>query len=287
MSKHSSLNKEKEVHGIPISILSKHETLSKDQLDIFKPNENIIEFIDSYCMRKDIKKEKVKVLDWGCGKGLEVLWLNLNGYNVVGVDLDKEPIQNGLSLARELGLKKDSLQVISDNNKTPYSNDYFDLVYSNQCFEHVRDLDTVAKEMYRITKQGGEGYHELPAFLNPYEGHLYMPFVHWLPKNRIRLLVILFFVVLKREPFWLELKGMSLLEKGINYYKYSNNKTFYRSTRTLTKVFSNEGFTVKHGSYFIPDILADRTYSYLCRFKKYLKINFHIEEIYLIKNTDI
>jgi SAM-dependent methyltransferase len=287
VSKYNALNKEKEIHGIPISILSKHKSLTKDQLDIFKPNDNIIKCIDSYCSRKGLKKNKVKVLDWGCGKGLEVLWLNLNGYNVVGVDLDEEPIHNGLRLAEELGLAKDSLQIISNDNKTPYCNDYFDLVYSNQCFEHVKDIDTVAKEIYRITNRGGEGYHELPAFLNPYEGHLYMPFVHWLPKNRIRYLAILFFVLIKREPFWVELNEMGLLEKGMNYYKYSISKTFYRSTRKLTKVFSKKGFTVKHGSYYIPEIHADIKYSFWHKLKKYLKINFHIEELYLINHTDI
>jgi 2-polyprenyl-3-methyl-5-hydroxy-6-metoxy-1,4-benzoquinol methylase len=199
MSKQEMPIKEKEIHGIPISILSKHKILTKDQLDIFIPNENIIKCINSYCARNGIKKDKVKVLDWGCGKGLEVLWLNLNGYNVVGVDIDKEPIQNGLSLAEELGIKKDSLQVIQGDNKAPYSDDYFDIVYSNQCFEHVRDIDSVASEISRITKPGGEGFHELPAFLNPYEGHLYMPFVHWLPKNKIRYLVILFYVMKKKE----------------------------------------------------------------------------------------
>ncbi len=283
MIKNNTLDKEKEIHGIPISILSKHKSLTKDQLGIFKPNENIKKCIDSYCARKDLKKNKVKVLDWGCGKGLEVIWLNLNGYNVVGVDIDKEPIHNGLSLAEELGLKKDSLQIISDDNKTSYSNEYFDLVFSNQCFEHVKDIDKVAKEVYRITKRGGEGYHELPAYLNPYEGHLYMPFVHWLPKNRIRHLAILFFVLIKREPFWLELNDMNVLEKGMNYYKYSINKTFYRSTRTLKKVFSDEGFTVKHGSRYIPEIKADKTNSYFSRIIKYFKIIFHIEELYLLK----
>lgn len=286
MSKHKTITKEKEIHGIPISILSKHKPLTKEQLDLFKPNNNIVKCIDAYCARKGLKKDKVKVLDWGCGKGLEVLWLNLNGYNVVGVDIDKESIQNGLSLAEELGLKKDSLRVILDDNKTPYSNEYFDLVYSNQCFEHVKDIDTVANEIHRITKQGGEGYHELPAFLNPYEGHLYMPFVHWLPKNKIRHLAILFYVLLKREPFWPELNEMGLMERGMNYYNYSIKKTFYRSTRTLTNIFFSEGFTVKHGSRYIPEIHADKTNSYWCKFKKYLKINFFIEELYLINRSD-
>lgn len=287
MSKHKKLTKEKEIHGVPISILSKHKTLTKEQLDLFEPNTNIIKCIDSYCARKGLEKDNVNVLDWGCGKGLEVLWLNLNGYNVVGVDIDKEPIQNGLNLAEELGLKKDSLQIILDDNRTTYSNHYFDIVFSNQCFEHVRDIDSVATEINRITKQGGEGYHELPAFLNPYEGHLYMPFIHWLPKNRIRYLAILFYVLIKREPFWPELNEMDLLERSMNYYNYSINKTFYRSTGTLTNIFSNKGFTLKHGSNYIPEIHSDKTNSYWHRFKKYLKLNFFIEELYLIKNSDI
>jgi len=286
MSKRKNLIKEKEIHGIPISALSKHKALTKDQLDIFIPNYNIIKCIDSYCSRKNIKKDKVKVLDWGCGKGLEVLWLNSNGYNVVGVDIDKEPIQNGLGLAKDLGLTKDSLRVISDDNKTSFTNDYFDLVFSNQCFEHVKDIDSVANEIYRITKPGGEGYHELPAFLNPYEGHLYMLFIHWLPKNRIRLLGILFYVLIRREPFWPELSDLGLIDKSKKYYEYSINKTFYRSTRDFKNIFSKVGFDFKHGSNYIPEINSDKSNSYWYRFKKYIKIKFFIEELYLIKRSD-
>ena len=286
MIKHKKFANEKEIHGIPISILSKHETLTKEQLHLFKANNNIIKCIDSYCARKGLDKDKVNVLDWGCGKGLEVLWFNKNGYNVVGVDIDKEPIQNGLNLALELGLKKDSLQVISDDNRTIYSDNYFDIVFSNQCFEHVRDIDSVATEIYRITKQGGEGYHELPAFLNPYEGHLYMPFINWLPKNRIRYLAILFYVLIKREPFWPELNEMGVLDRSRSYYYYSVHKTFYRSTRTLTNIFSNKGFIVRHGSKYIPKINSNKTNSYWHRVKKYLKLNFFIEELYLMKISD-
>ncbi len=263
--------------------MSKHKCLTKKELDLFTPNHNTIKFLNSYCKKKGLTKDKVKILDWGCGRGLEVLWLNLNGYNVIGIDIDKEPIQNGLSLAEELGLKKDSLQTLLDNNKTPYSDGYFDIVYSNQVFEHIKNIGTVADEMYRITKRGGEGYHVLPAFLYPNEGHLHMPFVHWFPKNRIRYLVILFYVLIKREPYWAELNDIGLLDRGKVYYDYSVNKTFYRKPGTLTKLFSDEGFTVKHGSYYIPEIHTVNKKSYWRRLKQYLKIIFYEEELYLIK----
>jgi len=80
---------------------------------------------------------------------------------------------------------------------------------------------------------------------------------------------------------------MGLLEKGMNYYKYSINKTFYRSTSTLKKVFSNVGFTVKQGSYCIPEIHEEIKFSFWRKFKNYLKIKFHIEEIYLVNQTEI
>ncbi|UCC21301.1 MAG: methyltransferase domain-containing protein, partial [Promethearchaeota archaeon] len=37
----------------------------------------------------------MKILDFGCGRGLFVLWLKEHGYNAYGIDIDPIPIKNG------------------------------------------------------------------------------------------------------------------------------------------------------------------------------------------------
>jgi hypothetical protein len=80
---------------------------------------------------------------------------------------------------------------------------------------------------------------------------------------------------------------MGLLERGMNYYDYSVNKTFYRSTRTLRNIFSRNGFTFKHGSSYIPEVHPDKSSSNWSRIKKQLLIKFFKEELYLINHTNI
>ena len=113
-----------------------------------------------------------------------------------------------------------------------------------------------------------------------------MPLVHWLPKNRIRFVGILFYVLIRREPFWPELNDLGLIDRAKSYYDYSINKTFYRSTRAFRNIFAKVGFNLKHGSYYIPEINSDKSNSYWYRFKKYIKIEFFLEELYLIKRSD-
>ena len=35
----------------------------------------IVDFIDAYEKQNKLKNEEVKILDWGCGKGNDALWL--------------------------------------------------------------------------------------------------------------------------------------------------------------------------------------------------------------------
>jgi ubiquinone/menaquinone biosynthesis C-methylase UbiE len=260
--------------------MSKHEQLLTEELNNFNPNLNTLSFIDSFLERKNRKKNKVNILDWGCGRGREVLWLRLKGYNVIGVDIDNEPINNGLVLAKQLGFEEGILQLLLDDNKTPFPENYFDITFSNQVFEHIEDINSVAKEIYRITKKDGEGYHVFPSFMYPNEGHLHMPFVHWLPKNQIRYLIILIYVLIRREPFWPELSNLNLLGKAKAYYNYSINKTYYRKPKTLTNIFSNAGFNVKHGSKYI-GMNSNNSLSYWQKIKQYLRIIFKEDELYL------
>jgi len=78
-----------------------------------------------------------------------------------------------------------------------------------------------------------------------------MPFVHWLPKNKLRKIYILLWLLLSKGPRWKELRGKSKWEQAHAYYEYTIFKTYYRTPRKITDVFVRHGFKVD----FIP--LAD------------------------------
>jgi SAM-dependent methyltransferase len=126
-----------------------------------------------------------------------VFWLLDRGYHACGVDIDSTCIENGRSLARARGLEAERvLTVLDERGRAPYPDGSFDFTCSYQVFEHVEDMDRVARELARITAPGGGGAHIYRASHTLVEGHLMMPFVHWLPKNRLRLWLIRLWVAL-------------------------------------------------------------------------------------------
>ena len=222
--------------------MSKHEYLTIEEMESYHPGSDLVNIIESYRKRENISPSKMNILDWGCGRGETVLWLRWQGYNAFGIDIDPEPINNGLPLFGNHGYPKNILSLIGKNNKTDIQNDQFHFVFSNQVIEHVKDIGTFLYEIWRITKVGGIGLHIFPARRHLIEAHLKMPFIHWLPKNIIRKLIIYIFVLLKIDPNWEELNGQPIKRKADHYYNYSINKTFYRSYNELRKLFKAKGF---------------------------------------------
>ncbi len=68
----------------------------------------------------------------------------------------------------------------------PYEDDTFDVVVSDQVFEHVIPLLATVAELERIVKPGGIMYHHFPAREVWREGHIGIPFAHRLPEGRAR-----------------------------------------------------------------------------------------------------
>ncbi len=111
-----------------------------------------------------------KILDFGCGAGRTIKALRAFGYaNTYGYD-----VGDGRTL---LGVDRDRISVGTLLNlRLPYEDNSFDLVVSDQVFEHVQDQARVFQELLRITKPGGLGMHIIPARYMPIEGHIKVPF---------------------------------------------------------------------------------------------------------------
>lgn len=222
--------------------MSKNELLTKYEYFDYKPDKRIIEQIETCCKEFNLSPDELNILDWGCGRGRDVLWLRDKGYNAYGVDLDKTPVENAYPLILKKGYSKDILRLLDKDGTTTFDEHYFHLIFSNQVFEHVSDLHIVAAEMQRITAKGGVGHHIFPPHKHIIERHLHMPFLHWLPKSGIRRSFISMFVNLGVEPKWPELDKVSNKYKIDTYYNYSKNKTFYRKPSQIRKIFNKYNF---------------------------------------------
>lgn len=232
-----------------------HDVLTELDIEGHSPNYRMLAYLDEYISRDKPLLADINVLDYGCGRGRDVIWLNSNGYSAFGVDIDSEAIGNGKPLFIKMGIAEDRISILSDLGRSEYSDEFFNFTFSNQAFEHVENLKSTAKELYRITKPGGAGYHRYTANRTIIEEHLKMPFIHWLPKNSFRKAVIHVYVRMGMDPSWVP--DISIAEQVDCYFKYSMNGTFYRPYRLVKSIFEQEGFIVKFGVANHPKLTAN------------------------------
>jgi cyclopropane fatty-acyl-phospholipid synthase-like methyltransferase len=242
---------EQEVYGfiMPENTMTKHDALTEEEMSKFSLNLRIFKRIEYFCDKMNLQKNQMNILDWGCGRGRAIAWLRAQGYNAFGTDIDSEPVNNCRSLLSARGLDANSMISLMDNGEEKqFPDSFFHLSFSEGVFEHVKDIEQVAANLKRLTIPGGVGVHFFPAHRHFVEIHLFMPFVHWLPKNKLRKIFILLFLLLGIGPKWKELESKSTREQAQAYYEYIVNKTYYRTPRVITDVFTRNKFKVD----FIP-----------------------------------
>ena len=184
-----------------------------------------------------------RVLDWGCGRGSDVLHLRREGYDAYGVEPDARTVSLGASLFAEEGLDQARyVQRLEADNRTAFPTESFDFLMSYQVLEHVENIESAAKEMFRVMRTGATAVHLYPAHHRPVEGHLHMPFVHWLPKNGVRRGAIDLCVRLGVHPGWKQLSDADAAERTETYFAYSCQKTFYRPPAEMLRIFRRAGF---------------------------------------------
>lgn len=111
------------------------------------------------------------ILDFGCGNGRNTYALLDLGYpNVRGFD-----IKDYLDL-RSPGDRIRFDTSLRPDGRLPFDDASFDLIISDQVFEHVLDQVSVFRELHRITKPGGRHFHIIPSPYRLLEPHLRVPF---------------------------------------------------------------------------------------------------------------
>ncbi len=104
-------------------------------------------YVASYCMSAAAKLPKnSKVLDIGCGVGMLAGQFKKLGFNITGVDVNKEAIANSTCPDNCFWVKTTARLDYPDNN--------FDLVVSREVLEHISEseIDECIKEWDRVGK---------------------------------------------------------------------------------------------------------------------------------------
>jgi ubiquinone/menaquinone biosynthesis C-methylase UbiE len=134
-------------------------------------------FIIYLIKRFEIKK-KQKVLELGCGRGEFLNEFVNNGLEGYGVDISnycKEFFPN-------INFKKTDMS----NEKLPYEDNFFDIVYSKSVIEHFYYPNIIFDEAYRVLKPGGMIITLTPEWQYIYKS-FYEDFTHRTPFTSVSL----------------------------------------------------------------------------------------------------
>jgi len=91
----------------------------------------------------------LRILDVGCGTGMNAQHLAAKGHTVVGIDLSPVAIEK----FRQKGLEGMVCDVEKDG--TPFPDGSFDLVFASEVIEHVADTASFLVELARVLRPDG------------------------------------------------------------------------------------------------------------------------------------
>lgn len=108
---------------------------------------------------KQVKHDKIKVLDVGCGTGrmLPEVFSLKKEIKYVGLDTSKEMIKILKEKAKKLNVKEKVKIKIGDASKIPFKDESFDVVYSFHLLWHLpkENQKEIIEEMVRVCKKKG------------------------------------------------------------------------------------------------------------------------------------
>ena len=134
-------------------------------------------------VRRHVPLEGAAILDVGCGVGMYTSAFHQYTSEVFGIEIERPRAQQaagtGTAVAQAMG------------ETLPFAANTFDVVFSHEVLEHVRDDRRAVEEMVRVARPGGYLVIFVPNRLYPFETHgIYWrgqyhfgnkPFVNWLP----------------------------------------------------------------------------------------------------------
>lgn len=123
---------------------------------------------------KDISDKEV--LDWGCGKGHDTIYIAQNGaQRAVGIDINESSIKAATELANKLKIKNIEFITQNQNSTNSESNTFkkYDIILSKNSMEHFRNPEIIIKSMKSHLKKNGKIYITFcPPWFAPFGGHI-------------------------------------------------------------------------------------------------------------------
>ena len=195
------------------------------------------------------------VLDYGCGSGTVVEMLRNAGYDARGVDIRWPGATTPDIEASELG-REGVLRYYEEGGRLPFDDDTFDVVVSDQVFEHVVPLEASVREIERVLRPGGVAYHHFPSRAVLREGHIGIPLAHLMPPGRARLA---YTTALRRAGLGKFKDDRPAREWAIEKLEWIDRWTVYRSAHEIHEVFGRNAELVNREIEYCRFRAADRS----------------------------
>jgi ubiquinone/menaquinone biosynthesis C-methylase UbiE len=96
----------------------------------------------------------MRVLDVGCGQGIDVARYAMAGAHATGVDLTPRHVDLAKAHLAALGLEAHIVE--GDAERLPFADASFDRASSNGVLHHTPDMPAALRELWRVLKPGGE-----------------------------------------------------------------------------------------------------------------------------------
>lgn len=126
------------------------------QMDSSDPSSGVVRFFDLIKSKRN--RKNLNVLEIGCGKGRNVIWLAKQGVKVVGIDFSPVAIKEAKNRAKFAKARKANFLVHDVTQSWPFSSSSFDIIidcFATTDIESVKGRDFVANEILRVLKSGG------------------------------------------------------------------------------------------------------------------------------------
>lgn len=151
------------------------------------------------------------------------------------------------------GLPEDVHWVVGDGCRLPFSDQSFDVYFSNSVIEHLGSWENqrrFARESRRVARRF---YVQTPNYWFPIEPHLVAPFIHWLPLSWQRRLIrhfTLFGLLMRPSADACEshLRNTRLLRRGEVATCFPDARIVPESTLGLAKSYIAIGSAAAVGS---------------------------------------
>lgn len=116
-----------------------------------------------------------RMLELGCGDGALVRSALERGIDAFGCDLEDNAFLKTKSVFAEMKAKGRLVPIQPDPYRLPFEDNEFDVVLSDQVFEHVMDYPGTLAEVARVMKPGASCLHVFPSRYRLVEPHVMVP----------------------------------------------------------------------------------------------------------------